>query len=143
MNDVLDDADLAHALGRADAAHPPAPGLDWSPVALQAAVRRRQMRRLVQAGLGVTTLALLVTLLRTSAPVDGDRLAVHAEVQQLQIEMLALRTRLQSAVQPVAQPVVDSPRPDPTHHDRTAVRLELARAGAVSSRTHSSAKEPR
>ncbi|MBL8735951.1 MAG: hypothetical protein JNL12_05930 [Planctomycetes bacterium] len=135
MNDVLDDADLAHALGRADAAHPPAPGLDWSPMALQAAVRQRQQRRLVQAGLVVTTLALLAVLLRASAPVDGDQLAVQAEVQQLQIELLALRTRL--------QPVVGPPRPDPTHRDRTAVRLELARAGAESCRAHSSPKEPR
>jgi hypothetical protein len=138
VNEPADDQALANALARADALHPPAPGSDWSAASLHAAVRHRRQRRLLGAGLAVTLLVLLVVLLQTpraAAAPTADTVALQAELQAMQAELQALRARL--------GPVAATPRPEPTDHDRTAVRLELARAGAEACRPFPAKKEIR
>lgn len=136
MNVPADDHDLANALVGIDGLHPPAPGRDWSPAVLHAAVRHRQQRRLTMAALAVAIVALLGVVRRAPDPaVDDGSLALQAEVRALQAQLRALRARW--------QPIAAAPLPQPTAHDRTAVRLELAHAGAEASRAFAQPKETR
>ncbi|MBL8756301.1 MAG: hypothetical protein JNK15_23600 [Planctomycetes bacterium] len=123
-----DDSYLAAALARADARHPPAPGAEWSPGALHAAVRRDRQRRLLAAGIAVTTLTALVLWCRTpaAAATNPDDASLSRQVAAMQAELRALRASLHS-------PRTTTPL-QPTDADRAFVRLELARAGAEACR---------
>ena len=124
------DLELLRALGAADAALPPGPGVDYSPERLAALAWRRTARRLVAALATVLLVALGVVLGNLRGPTADAPAAFAAELAALRADLDRLQVHFAKHLADETRAAQDAATAAQRRSAASALRCDLAEVRA-------------